>query len=208
MTMTPPLKIGLLAVAFVALGVAAIAGWLRKPEPAEQAAASYHATDTEPVARGIGTEPSTPVAPATPAAPTQQGYDQYGQPLGTAPAPQYYPGQSYPPAQAYGPDVSRTPSLPAYAGHHYVRTIRPREVAAAPVYEASPINERDGQADRYDTRHGRHKRSKGTSAAIVAGSAGVGAAIGAIAGGGKGAGIGALAGGAGGFVYDRLTHNH
>ena len=44
--------------------------------------------------------------------------------------------------------------------------------------------------------------------AIVAGSAGVGAAIGAIAGGGKGAGIGALAGGAGGFIYDRLTHNH
>lgn len=43
--------------------------------------------------------------------------------------------------------------------------------------------------------------------AIVGGSAGVGAAIGAIAGGGKGAGIGALAGGAGGFVYDRLTHN-
>jgi len=40
----------------------------------------------------------------------------------------------------------------------------------------------------------------------VGGSAGAGAAIGAIAGGGKGAGIGALAGGAGGFIYDRLTH--
>ncbi len=44
------------------------------------------------------------------------------------------------------------------------------------------------------------------SAAIVAGSAGVGAAIGALAGGGKGAGIGALSGGAAGFIYDRLTH--
>jgi hypothetical protein len=43
--------------------------------------------------------------------------------------------------------------------------------------------------------------------AIVAGSAGVGAAIGGIAGGGKGAGIGALAGGAGGFIYDRLTRH-
>jgi hypothetical protein len=43
--------------------------------------------------------------------------------------------------------------------------------------------------------------------AIVAGSSGVGAAIGALAGGGKGAAIGALAGGAAGFVYDRMTAN-
>jgi UDP-N-acetylglucosamine:LPS N-acetylglucosamine transferase len=50
-------------------------------------------------------------------------------------------------------------------------------------------------------------RSTGKSVAIVAGSAGAGAAIGAIAGGGKGAGIGALSGGAAGFIYDRLTHN-
>jgi hypothetical protein len=44
------------------------------------------------------------------------------------------------------------------------------------------------------------------SAAIVGGSAGAGAVIGALAGGGKGAGIGALAGGGAGLVYDRLTH--
>ncbi len=44
------------------------------------------------------------------------------------------------------------------------------------------------------------------SVAIVGGSAGAGAAIGALAGGGKGAGIGALAGGGAGFIYDRLTH--
>jgi hypothetical protein len=49
-------------------------------------------------------------------------------------------------------------------------------------------------------------RSKGKSVAIVAGSAGVGAAIGALAGGGKGAAIGALSGGTAGFVYDRMTH--
>jgi len=41
----------------------------------------------------------------------------------------------------------------------------------------------------------------------VAGGAGAGAAIGALAGGGKGAGIGALTGGAAGFIYDRMTHN-
>ncbi|MGH9524417.1 MAG: hypothetical protein ACRD3E_17980 [Terriglobales bacterium] len=52
-----------------------------------------------------------------------------------------------------------------------------------------------------------HHRSTEKSALIVAGSAGTGAAIGAIAGGGKGAGIGALAGGAAGFIYDRMTAN-
>ncbi len=48
-------------------------------------------------------------------------------------------------------------------------------------------------------------RSTKKSVAIVAGSAGAGAAIGAIAGGGKGAAIGALSGGAAGFIYDRVT---
>lgn len=48
-------------------------------------------------------------------------------------------------------------------------------------------------------------RSKKASVAIVAGSAGAGAAIGALAGGGKGAAIGALAGGAGGLIFDRAT---
>lgn len=39
----------------------------------------------------------------------------------------------------------------------------------------------------------------------MAGSAGAGAAIGAIAGGGKGAAIGAASGGTAGFIYDRVT---
>ncbi len=53
----------------------------------------------------------------------------------------------------------------------------------------------------------RHHRSTRKSLAIIGGTAGTGAAIGALAGGGRGAAIGALSGGAAGFVYDRLTRN-
>lgn len=49
------------------------------------------------------------------------------------------------------------------------------------------------------------RRSKKKSAAIIGGSAGAGAAIGALAGGGKGAAIGAISGGAAGLIYDRAT---
>src|SRR6476661_2449545 len=48
-------------------------------------------------------------------------------------------------------------------------------------------------------------RSKLRSAEIVGGTAAVGAAIGALAGGGKAAAIGALAGGGAALVYDRAT---
>jgi hypothetical protein len=51
------------------------------------------------------------------------------------------------------------------------------------------------------------KRSLEKEVLIVGGSAGAGAAIGAVAGGGKGAGIGALSGGVAGLVYDLATKN-
>jgi hypothetical protein len=53
-----------------------------------------------------------------------------------------------------------------------------------------------------------NKRSLQKSALIVGGSAGAGAAIGAVAGGKKGAGIGALSGGVAGLVYDLATRNN
>lgn len=53
----------------------------------------------------------------------------------------------------------------------------------------------------------RQKRSTERSVLIVAGSAGAGAAIGALAGGKKSAGIGAISGGVAGLIYDRMTAN-
>lgn len=70
---------------------------------------------------------------------------------------------------------------------------RVRTNYARPVYESAPVV--------------RRRRSTGQSVAIVGGSAGVGAAIGALAGGGRGAAIGALSGGGAGLIYDRLTRN-
>lgn len=66
---------------------------------------------------------------------------------------------------------------------------------------------RVADVERYDytRRPAVRGRSKVHSAEIIAGTAGVGAVIGALAGGGKGAAIGAIAGGGGGLIYDRAT---
>lgn len=58
-----------------------------------------------------------------------------------------------------------------------------------------------------ETATHKRKRSIEKEILIVGGSAGAGAAIGAVAGGSKGAGIGALSGGIAGLVYDMATRN-
>jgi UDP-N-acetylglucosamine:LPS N-acetylglucosamine transferase len=70
----------------------------------------------------------------------------------------------------------------------YVSNPAVRETAPAPV-----------NAER--------KRSLKKEILIVGGSAGAGAAVGAVAGGKKGAAIGALSGGIAGLVYDLATRN-
>lgn len=63
----------------------------------------------------------------------------------------------------------------------------------------------DRYYDRYDNGRYRLGRSAGASAAIIAGGAGAGAAIGALTGGGKAAAIGAAIGGVSGLIIDQTT---
>ena len=185
-------RLGLVA-AFAVLGVAAVSGWVRKPSRAP----AFYSANIEPVAAS-GTDTQSANETTLPAANATVAHDQYGQPIGpntAAGGPSYVTSS---PAEPCGQPVS---ALPSYAAPRYVRTVRSEPA----VYQAE---DRQFAEPRYGyTRPTHHRRSVGKSVAIVGGSAGVGAAIGAIAGGGKGAGIGALAGGAGGFIYDRLTHN-
>jgi hypothetical protein len=93
--------------------------------------------------------------------------------------------------------------------HQSAPSAKPSAAGRAPTstYDDStyPTNQHNQTARDTYGEPVRHHRTSDQSALIVAGSAGTGAAIGAIAGGGKGAAIGAISGGAADFIYDRLT---
>ena len=117
--------------------------------------------------------------------------------------------------QPYGYNSNLMPVQPAPFGYHSA-LYQPAPVyqQAAPVYRPAPVYRQPVRTQRVAAAAPRtvysqvkQPRSTGKSVAIVAGSAGAGAAIGALTGGGKGAAIGALSGGAAGFIYDRLTRN-
>ena len=140
---------------------------------------------------GLNSQPANAPYPANASYPANAPYND---------PPQVYsqPPQSQAYDDGYYPAMSRPVYVRAPEPEYF-----PPPVAPAPVYSNQRVYYDN---DRGHREHRHHGRSKAHSAEIVAGSAGVGAAIGAIAGGGKGAAIGALAGGAGGFAYDRLTH--
>lgn len=100
------------------------------------------------------------------------------------------------------------PSMkPSAAGQAPTSANAPGQVPTPAYNDSASTNYQNNQTvrDSYGEPVRRHRRTSDQSALIVAGSAGTGAAIGAIAGGGKGAAIGAISGGAAGFIYDRLT---
>lgn len=116
------------------------------------------------------------------------------------------------PVPLHAPEVT----IPGYRGLLYDQDRRIVGVSVEPVEAAAgrplptPVKSFAAPARSAPVRTAQTQkkgRSKKMSTAIIAGSAGTGAAIGAIAGGGKGAAIGAISGGAAGVVYDRTTAN-
>jgi hypothetical protein len=185
--MTSNTKNAILISGFALLAILAVAGWTRTPSAAAAGPNNFAA-------------PSGAYTSANPIDPNRATYGQpaYGQPAygvpaesaAYAPAPVNCAEPAYTNA-AYAPDGD---TQPRYRTYNRPRVIRTNYVD----------RERSTEREVVRTRRG---RSTGKSVAIVGGSAGAGAAIGALAGGGKGAAIGALSGGAAGFIYDRLTHN-
>jgi hypothetical protein len=187
-------RTNLLTIAGVAiLAIVAIIGWARKSEST--------APPSSFVNPAVGVEPTGTYPPGNNYATPNQA------PGSVYPAASNYPN-NYPVTSSY-----TTAEEPSYGSRAPVRTITAQQSNTG-QYREEPYSDRtnyDSRGPRYyqndrGPRVVTRERSFGHSAAIVGGSAGVGAGIGALAGGGKGAGIGALAGGAGGFIYDRLTH--
>lgn len=174
----------LILLGFLILCGVAIAGWVRTSgAPAQTAAVT--AAPNQPYAQpALSATTASYQQPASyqPAVYSEDGYySAIQRPICVHPANEYVQQQPQPAYEDQPPAAAPPVIERRYVGRNYY---------GRPVYET------------------RHRRSTGKSVAIVAGSAGAGAAIGAIAGGGKGAAIGGLSGGAAGFIYDRLTHNH
>lgn len=84
-------------------------------------------------------------------------------------------------------------------------TITPLELSDKQIARHEFVQSRPAVVERRASTTAHKKRSWEKEVLIVGGSAGAGAAIGAVAGGKKGAGIGALSGGVAGLVYDLAT---
>jgi hypothetical protein len=171
------LKDRAITLGLAGLAAVATAGWMRQPQ-ALSPIPMNHFVAPDQIA-GVGLTPVPASTVSTPFTVQSGVYRQAGVPMATA---------------------RRTSPPPA------ARAEASRQRHAEPeLQERRAIVDRSEQIDVVREPIVK-KRSTKQSAAIVAGGAAAGAAIGGLAGGGKGAAIGALSGGAAGLVYDRMTH--
>jgi hypothetical protein len=167
----------LMAFGFAALASIATAGWMRTPTPVQVSPAALTSNFNVPQA---GTQ--------------SLGGDVLSAPETSASAVLQPAVLTNEPQQA-----TARAAAPTYQTVQYRRPVyRDRE------YRNRTYRDSDYRNDDY--RYEGQRRSAGKSAAIIAGSAGAGAAIGGMTGGGKGAAIGAIVGGVAGTVYDRSTY--